>query len=397
MRPSTLLRTEDRIVSTGIIRMGVAGLGRVGWPFHCAQIARHRQFRFVAVQDPEPARRREAEKVYGVRSFERFTDMLRESALDAVAIATPTHLHRAMSEEALRAGCHVMLEKPIAMDALEAAAIVRAAARRKRVLTVYQPRRADASFQHFVKLASSGIVGDVYHVRRGMFQLAMRDDWQALSKFGGGMLNNYGAHALDQVLQLVGYDIQRVYCSLRIVASAGDAEDVVKIVLETRSGALGEIDINQASTSSPYFLEAWGTRGTIEIDPTDLEHITVRHFPRSAVRVRKVNANLASPGRRYPEGNVRVTEERVAVDAGLQVDVYDDLARAIRTGAAPFVKPEEPLAVMRLIARCREDAGCILKTPIVGDAEPRRRSPAHPRRRSVNREAGTRGATRPPD
>ncbi len=72
---------------TAKIRIGVSGLGRIGWPFHCAEIARHPAFEFVAVQDPEPDRRAEAERVYGARSFARFDDMLAEGRLDAVAIA----------------------------------------------------------------------------------------------------------------------------------------------------------------------------------------------------------------------------------------------------------------------------------------------------------------------
>src|SRR5512138_1746048 len=127
-----------RSTKTGRIRMAVSGLGRVGWPFHCAQLAKHPEFEFVAVQDLEPARRAEAERTYGVKSYESFTQMLKESRLDAVAIATPTHLHRAMTVEALRAGCHVMLEKPMAPGAADAQAIVAEAARQKRILTVYQ-------------------------------------------------------------------------------------------------------------------------------------------------------------------------------------------------------------------------------------------------------------------
>jgi predicted dehydrogenase len=65
----------------------------------------------------------------------------------------------------------------------------------------------------------------VYHVRRALFNFARRDDWQSLRRYGGGMLNNYGAHAIDQVLQLIGYDIRRVFCNLRLVASLGDADE----------------------------------------------------------------------------------------------------------------------------------------------------------------------------
>ncbi len=356
------------------IRIGVSGLGRIGWPFHCAQAAAHPQFEFVAVQDPDPERREEAEKVYGVASYESFPKMLAESGLEAVAIATPTHLHRPMSFEALRAGCHVMLEKPMAPDATEAAAIVREAARRRRVLTVYQPRRADAEFQHLRRLLASGIVGDVYHVRIGMFQFAIRDDWQALRRYGGGMLNNYGAHALDQVLQITGYAVRRLYCSRRIVASLGDAEDVVKIVLETRGGIVGEVDINQASTVNPYLVDVWGTRGTISLPPDDPSSFRVRSFPLSALGRKSLDPGLASADRRYPRGDTPFTDTVIPVDRGMAVDVYADFARAIRGKRPPFVRPEEPLAVMRLIDRCRAESGRILETRIRGGKRPPRKA-----------------------
>ncbi len=355
------------------IRFGVSGLGRVGWPFHCAQAAAHPEFEFVAVQDPERERRDEAERVYGVRSFAGFSEMLAAGRLDAVAIATPTHLHRAMTVEALRAGCHVLLEKPMAPDAVDAAAMVREAARRGRILTVYQPRRAAAYFQQLQALIASGIVGNVYHVRLCLHQFTMRNDWQALRKYGGGMLNNYGAHVLDQVLQLVGYDVKRLFCSLRRVASVGDAEDVVKVVLETRDGTIGEVDINQASAASQDFLGVWGTRGVISL-PSEYEGgFKVRHVAARTVRPRKLHPDLASAGRRYPDGDIAFRESAIPVDKTLAVDVYADLARAIRTGGRPFVRPEEPLALMRLIDRCRAESGRIVSTPLYGPSKAARR------------------------
>lgn len=345
------------------IRIGVAGLGRIGWPFHCAQIAQHSQYEFVAVQDAAPERLEEARKVYGVHGYRDFSEMLAESRLDAVAIATPTPFHRPMATEALRAGCHVMLEKPMAPNATDAAAIVQEAARRRRVLTVYQPRRADAYFQHLKRMVDAGLVGQVYHVHVGMYQYVIRNDWQALRKFGGGMLNNYGAHALDQVLQLIGYEVKRVFCNLRLVASLGNAEDVVKIVLETRDHAIGEVDINQASAIVPFTLDVWGTRGAISLSQ-DTTQFRVRSFPAGGARQSGLDPALASAGRQYPRGQIRWRESVVPVDKRLAVDVYEDLARAIRTGARPFVRPEEPLALMRLIDRCREESGGIVSTSL---------------------------------
>ena len=179
--------------------------------------------------------------------------MLANAKLDAVLLASPTHLHAPMALAAFRRGLHVLLEKPMAADYREAQAIARAAKRANRVLTVYQPHRLRDYFQTVLKVLRSGRLGKVFHVKRAHYAFSRRDDWQALRKYGGGMLRNSGAHGADQLLAITGSNIKRVFCQLRRVASLGDAEDVVKMVYETREGVLGELEINHASLLSPPF------------------------------------------------------------------------------------------------------------------------------------------------
>ena len=347
------------------LRIGVTGLGRIGWQQHCPALAKHRDFTLAAVADPDEARRREAAERFGTATFRTHDEMLAAAALDAVVIAAPTHLHLDMALAALRSGRHVLLEKPMAADLADARRIAAAARRGRRVLTVYQPHRVAAYFQHTLRLARSGVLGEVYHLRRGLFNFARRDDWQALRRFGGGMLNNYAAHALDQLLALTGSDVTEVFCQLRRVASLGDAEDVVKIVYRTRAGALAEVDINQATASRGYELELIGTRGVLwkQGDVLHVRRFDPRRLPRKAL-----NPALASTGRRYPRDDVAFREEEIVVDPRLAVDVYADFARAIRTRGVPLVRPAETLAVMRLMARCRAQAGRILATPLQGSS-----------------------------
>ena len=342
------------------IRIGVAGLGRIGWEFHCREIAKHPEFELAAVQDVKTERLREAEQTYRTRTFRDFSAMLDNARLDVAVVATPTHYHKPMSIEALRKGCHVFLEKPMAANAADAAAIVRAGKRSNHIITVFQPLRASAYFQHLKKILASGIIGEVYHVRVGGYRYARRNDWQAMRRFGGGMLNNYGAHALDQLLQLDGYDDKRVFANLREAASLGDADDVVKVILETRNGVIGELDINQASTINPYVLQVWGTRGALSMGG-DRDRFVITYFKPSDLPPTSLNTALASVNRRYPADDITFREETVPVDQSLAVDVYADLAAAIRKGRTPFVKAEEPLAVMRLIDRCRENSGRVIK------------------------------------
>jgi predicted dehydrogenase len=154
--------------------------------------------------------------------------------------------------------------------------------------------------------------------------------------------------------------VRRVFCQLRRVLSLGDAEDVVRIVVEMRSGALGEIDINQASTHSPFELEVVGTRGTLVKEG---QTFRLRYFSPQDLQHKELNRSLASHQRQYPRDQIPLSEEIVEIDQSLAVDVYADFARAVHTGVPPLVQASEAVAVMRLIAQCRENSQKILATP----------------------------------
>ncbi|MHC4886574.1 MAG: Gfo/Idh/MocA family protein [Planctomycetota bacterium] len=343
------------------IRIGVVGLGRIGWQQHLPALKKSRHFELVAASDASAERCAEAEAAYGCTSYTCYEAMIQSGTLDAVVIASPTHLHKAMAIQALKAGLHVLLEKPMALDVKEARAIAAAAKRAKRILTVYQPHRLMPYHQTLKRIIDSGKLGQVYHIRRGMFNLARRNDWQSLKKFGGGMLANYGAHGLDQLLDMTGSAIRKVHCTLRRVASLGDTDDVVKVIYETRSGMVGELDINQASTLNPYVFEVYGTTGAAFLDG---DAYVVRSFNPKTLGKKALNRELSAEGRSYPSDSIPVREERVKVQPHHGVDVYADLAKAIRTGDAPMVRPEETVAVMKLIDRCRTEAGRTLLTPM---------------------------------
>lgn len=345
------------------LRIGVAGLGRIGWAFHCKRLAGHPDWVLAAVADTEPARRQEAADAFGCAAFADFGEMCASAGLDAVVIATPTHLHESMVMTALRCGLHILLEKPMAPTYAEAERIVAAAEAAGRVLTVYQPHRLAAYFQHLKAIVTDGRIGRITMVQRGAFSYARRNDWQSLQRYGGGMLNNYGAHYLDQVLQLVGYDVRRVWCTLQRVASLGDADDVVRIALETGAGVVADCTISQASVGkAPYEFLVWGTCGTVLQAGRE---ITVRWFDPAALPPKTLDPALASAGRRYPSDAIDVREETVAVNPALEVDVFRNLAQAIRGEAAVFVPPRETLALVKLVETCRESSGGI-RTPGLG-------------------------------
>jgi predicted dehydrogenase len=344
------------------LQVGVIGLGRIGWNYHCKTLAKHRDWHLAAVADPAGDRLREATTLFGCQAFQSCDHMLADAELDAVVVASPTHLHRDHAMAALARKLHVMMEKPLAANLVEAQAIVRTAKRRNCLLTVYQPHRAAAYFQQLLRIVRSGRIGKVYHVKGGSFRFVRRNDWQSLRKYGGGMLNNYGAHRIDQLLTLTGPNVKRVFGHMRRVLSLGDAEDVVKLVYETRDGVIGEMDINQASPTVSYEMEIYGTRGNIVKHGNKYTIMSVS--PRQLARTTLIR-DLAAADRKYPRDDVEFGEKVVEASPRYQVDVYRDFARAIRTGGDPLVTPSQALSVMRLIDRCRNDGGRIVATPFV--------------------------------
>ena len=166
------------------------------------------------------------------------------------------------------------------------------------------------------------------------------------------------------MLPLTGSDIKRVFCDLRRVASLGDADDVVKIVYETRQGMLGEIDISQAIVAKPYQMEVYGTRGVASLQGSNREGYRwlVRTLPAKAFPRKELDTRLAAANRQYPGDNIQVQEKLIPVNPRHKVDVHADFARAIRTGAAPFIKPSETLAVMQMIKKCRTASSGIQST-----------------------------------
>jgi predicted dehydrogenase len=143
----------------------------------------------------------------------RFTDlgrMLAEVRPDAVVVCIPHHLHRMAAEQAFTAGCHVLVEKPLATSAADAQALVEAASRAGRVLGVGFNTPSAPAFRWLADRLRDGTLGDLRLVSAVLGQ-----DWRRLTAGTwrqdaapnpGGQLDDSGAHLLAGILHLIGED-----------------------------------------------------------------------------------------------------------------------------------------------------------------------------------------------
>ncbi len=202
------------------VRVGVVGLGmgRV----HIEGYQEHPDAEVVAITDLNEARLGEVAQKFKIPAqYTSLERMLAEETLDIVSIATPNKFHKAHTLAALRAGCHVLCEKPMAMSAQEAQEMLDVAEEMgKRIMINFSFRFTEQSMA-LKEQVDAGVLGDIYfarsvwHRRRGVPGLIQGGIRKGAYKFGnwfmqknlsgGGPLIDLGVHRLDLALWLMGY------------------------------------------------------------------------------------------------------------------------------------------------------------------------------------------------
>src|SRR5258708_5247029 len=147
------------------LRCGVIGTGAIGLE-HLNSLSQCPRGSAVAIAENSPTRAREAAERFKIpRSYSDYRELLDQADIDAVTIALPNHLHAAVAIEALKARKHVLIEKPMAMNAKEASKIIDVAAKMRRTLMVGQNYRFNRQTQMAKLVVQRGDLGEIYHAR----------------------------------------------------------------------------------------------------------------------------------------------------------------------------------------------------------------------------------------
>ena len=342
------------------LRTVVSGLGRIGWQFHIPAIRANAGFELVGVSDPLEERLQEAKEAFGVNCYTDYYKMVDAEKPDLVVICSPTHVHAEQAIYAMENGYDVFLDKPMARDLEEAKKIAGVCECTGKKLMVYQPHRGTAVAQSLKKLINSGIIGDVFLMKMANISYVFRNDWQAFKKYGGGMLNNYGAHEIDRALFLTDSHAAKVSACMARIASLGDADDFVKILMEMKNGIAFDIEVNMAA--SLHFPQAlvYGKNGAVSFDWDDQGPLfKVRYFdPKDRDQV-PVYESLAAPGRKYMGADTSPKswkEETHRITNDEAVNFYDKCYDFYVLDKPAFVPMADTLEVMRIMNECRKYA-----------------------------------------
>lgn len=189
------------------VRVGIVGVG-IG-SVHASAYSKLPNVEIVALCDIDADRARAVAERHGVKKI--YTDyeaILAEEKLDAVSVCTPNVLHAPVAIAALEAGCHVLCEKPLSVNAEEGARIVTAARKAKTKFMMAMNNRFRGDTQVLKQYIEDGDLGQIYYARCGWIRrngIPGMGSWFTRKEMaGGGPLVDIGVHALDLTLYLMG-------------------------------------------------------------------------------------------------------------------------------------------------------------------------------------------------
>jgi predicted dehydrogenase len=149
-----------------------------------------------------------------LRTHDSAASLADDPAVDVAVVATPPVHHADLAVALLRAGKHVVIEKPMCLTRPDADRVLATAAEHERVVTVHQSRRWDRDWLALRRVVEAGAVGDVFNVETfvGGFEHPCRA-WHSEESVSGGAVYDWGSHHVDWLLQLYGSAPSRVLCT----------------------------------------------------------------------------------------------------------------------------------------------------------------------------------------
>ena len=346
-------------------RVAMIGYGAIGFE-HGTAINNVAGLEFALVCDRSEERLAIARQAFpGVSTCTELREIEEDPNIDVVIVSTPPDTHAAISRQMLRAGKHVVSEKPFCLTTAEADELIQLAQDKQRALTVYQCRRWDSDFLAIQEVLKRETIGDVFHIETFVGGYAHPCDyWHSHEPISGGVFYDWGSHYLDWILQLISDTV----VSVRGVEHKRVWHDVTNadhssVYLRFAGGQEAEFmhsDIAAAMKPKWYIL---GTQGAI-----------VGHWRQETVKTRRWSGDLIeerlAPSEALPDlyvytremGGV-IHEQHLMLPETPLYAFHRNLANHLHCGEPLAVPPEQSrrnIAVMEAAKRSAERGGEVI-------------------------------------
>lgn len=268
--------------------VAIAGTG-FGQKIHIPGLQHHHRTEVVAVYHRDVTKAQQIAAAHDIpHSSDSFADILANPAVDAVAISTPPFLHYDMAKQAIAAKKHILLEKPITLNAAEARELYHLAAANNVIVTPDFEFRFIPAWQCLAAYLEQNFVGNKRLITINWLVTSRANpdrpwNWYARKDQGGGVLGAVGSHAFDYVHWLFG-GVKRLSGHLSCAIKERpdpldgnqlkpvDADDTCLIMLELADGTPCQINITSVSYHGRgHWVEIYGDRGSLVLGSDNLQ------------------------------------------------------------------------------------------------------------------------------
>lgn len=314
------------------MKVAVIGTGSMGRN-HARVYSEMPGVELAAVADSNYELAQDLGRQYGVQAYADHRELLEKEKPEGVTVAVPTALHEIVGTDALDAGAHVLMEKPIAATLNEGRRLIdkaKAAGRQLMVGHIVRFNPAVLALRRKLQEGAAGRIFQIFCRRAGPFPARVRDV---------GVVIDLAPHDVDIMRYLTGWDVVRVYAETEQRIHT-EHEDLLWGTLRFADGTIGALEINWLTPTKIRETYVLGERGLFRVDDLTQD---LYFFENPQARELPWNALATLKG--VSEGNV--TRFEIPRREPLKVEL-EAFAEAIRTGSPMPVGGDDGLAALEL-------------------------------------------------
>jgi len=330
------------------IKFAIVGCGRIA-ERHAAHIDKKGEL--VAVCDIVSEKAKALGDKYNARAYQDIDDLLKhENEIEVVSVCSPNGLHATHSIQSLRAGCHVLCEKPMAITVQDCGEMIREAEKANKSLFAIKQNRYNPPVAAVKDALEKGILGKVYSIQLNCFWNRNPDyyenSWKGTTNLDGGTLYTQFSHFIDLLYWMIG-DVKRAYALTGNFAHKGiiDFEDTGVVAFEFCNGAIGTINytVNSYNKNMEGSLTLFCEKGTVKIGGqylNELEYQNIEGFEFKDL----------------PKGNTANNYGTYTGSMSNHDKVYDNLINVLLNGSSIFTNAYDGLKTVEIISKIYQSA-----------------------------------------
>lgn len=349
-------------------KIGIVGFGGMA-NYHFDMLNGYERAEVVGIFDIDSSKFELAKKK-NLKIYNTQEEILSDSEIDIILVATSNEVHKEISINALLAGKNVICEKPVTIHHDELEEIIKISEETGKVFTINQNRRTNKDFQLMKKMVESGKIGKPYVIEsRVEGSRGMPTGWRTIKRLGGGMLYDWGVHLIDQLMYMIDEPVVEVFCKMNSIQYP-EVDDNFRMIMCFENGIEARIEVatNNYITHPRWYV--LGEQGTLQINDWNCDGNIIRKIDGENEWAEEIVLTKAGPTKTMAprsESSVETIElsEPLDVVDSIRI-VYDQFIDAIEGKAELTITPQQAMRVLKVIEAAFESAhnGVNVKTRI---------------------------------